>query len=327
MITKTKKIVFLLLVNLLVYSGVFLLAEYSMRKYQIPFQANWTPSENAIARFDETLGWDYIPNLSKTITWGSHIREVYFNENGIRVSDPEYRFSGSTPTVLFVGGSYTMGQGLSYDETFVGQFGAKDEMQYQAVNLGVQGYGTDQAFLRLKKHVDDFNTKIVVYTFMDFHVLRNGNYDRRMIYPNAQFIGTKPKFSLDKNNEIYLDKRPQSYQEYSHSYVWDFLRMKYYQFFDSRKQKEDIELTHSIIRAMNEYCDARGVHFVVINWRYRDQPVNQLSDLGIPVIDTLETAPYNWGTMIIPQDGHPNKEANEYVAGLLYAYFEQNDLL
>jgi len=31
--------------------------------------------------------------------------------------------------------------------------------------------------------------------------------------------------------------------------------------------------------------------------------------------------------MIIPQDGHPNKEANEYVAGLLYAYFEQNYLL
>ena len=68
-----------------------------------------------------------------------------------------------------------MGHDLSYEESFVGKFEALQEVPYQIVNLGVQGYGSDQALLTLKRYLPKFQTKVVVYTFIEDHILRNGN--------------------------------------------------------------------------------------------------------------------------------------------------------
>ena len=83
----------------------------------------------------------------------------------------------------------------------MGNFDTLEEVPYQVVNLGVQGYGSDQALLALKKHLPKFNAKIVVYTFIENHILRNGNYDRRMLVPTARFLGTKPQFILTNIKE------------------------------------------------------------------------------------------------------------------------------
>ena len=79
--------------------------------------------------------------------------------------------------MLFVGGSFTMGHGVQYEDTFVGQVEAMPQFPYQAVNLGVQGFGTDQSLLLLKRHFNKFNTIAVVYTFIEDHIVRNANYE------------------------------------------------------------------------------------------------------------------------------------------------------
>jgi len=325
--TKSYKILFSIAVgNLILLSLVLLSIEGMLRIFNIPFKAEWIPTENAVAHFDEYLGWSYVPNLSKKLSCGSHVRQVYFNKNGIRVPNPDFQFDYQRPSVLFVGGSCTMGHGLSYEESFVGQFGAFNGMPYQMVNLGVQGYGSDQAFLILKKFLPKFNTKVVVYTFIDSHIKRNGVYDRRLLYPDGRFLGTKPLFALNRKNELYLSKKPILYKEYIHSYLFDFLKIKVGRKIGTFPPFPE-ELTKTIIREMNRYCIENKVHFVMLNLSRNERKYYNFKELNVPIIDTLEKIPNGWEEMKIPNDGHPNAEACNYVAHFLLHYFQHNKLL
>lgn len=317
-----KRFISIAAVNALLLLILFGLLEAYCRYAGIPFQPSWTPTENAVARFDEELGWSYLPNTSKTQSSPHYSVQVHFDKDGIRVPSPEFEFEYSRPSVLFIGGSFTMGHGLPYHESFVGQFGSRPDVPYQAVNLGVQGYGSDQALLALKRFLPKFNTRIVVYTFMWGHITRNGNYDRRLLHPDAKFLGTKPLFDLNGRNELYLAKKPLRYEDYVHSWVIDALKIKLGRRLDWFPPFPE-DLTTAIIREMKRYCEENQAHFVVLNWRWVTSSYNVLfQDLDdVAVIDTLHNAPADWNARRIPGDGHPNAEAGERIAQLLFEYF------
>ena len=67
------------------------------------------------------------------------------------------------PTVLFAGESVTAGHGLQWDEAFPVIVGKA--LDVQVVDLGVDGYGSDQAFLRLLDALPRFSHPIAVVTF------------------------------------------------------------------------------------------------------------------------------------------------------------------
>ena len=151
--------VFRNVLSLLIVAIVFFIViEGIFRVAGIPYKVRYVPNENSFARFDPELGWSYLPEKSAIIKAGTTKKSVYFDKYGIRVSRPDFQFDGSKPSVLFIGGSFTMGHGLSYEESFVGKFDVLEEVPYQIVNLGVQGYGSDQALLSLKRYISKFNT-------------------------------------------------------------------------------------------------------------------------------------------------------------------------
>lgn len=287
------------------------------RWLQIPYRETWTTNINAIAQFDPDLGWSYIPNLSTTVSFGKNKIRVYFDPHGIRIPDPNFRFDYSKPSVLFVGGSFTMGHGLSYEETFPGKLSKETDFPLQVVNLGVQAYGTDQSFLALKKHIARFNTKIVVYTFIYIHIRRNGNYDRRTLFNGARFLGTKPLFTLDKHNKLILKKKPLLYKDYHHSWLWDACKISL-----GRRigmfPPYPVELTRVLINEMKKLCEANNAQLLVLYWRRGShEPENVLDGIDVPKIDLLNSVPPGFDNLIIPEDGHPNAEANEIVAQIL----------
>ena len=51
--------------------------------------------------------------------------------------------------------------GLNYLESFPGQVSSVPGFSFQVVNLGVQGYGTDQSLLQLEKHIKKFNISLL----------------------------------------------------------------------------------------------------------------------------------------------------------------------
>ncbi|MEM3101473.1 MAG: SGNH/GDSL hydrolase family protein [Candidatus Nitrosotenuis sp.] len=324
---KLSRLLSIFLFNLLLLLiGLFLL-EIICRVAGIPYKQDWTPNEYGFARFDHELGWSYIPHKSAINKTGDVEIPVYFDENGIRIPRPDFKFDYLRPSILFIGDSFTMGHGLLYEDSFVGRFSQFKEVQYQVVNLGVQGYGSDQALLTLKKFLSRFNAKIVVYTFIEDHILRNGNYDRRTLIPTARFIGTKPLFALDKAGKLYLKKKPVLYKDYINSYLLDFLKIRIGKAL-GLFPPYPVNLTREIIKEMKKYSENNGAYFVVINWRWTEKDNRKIfQDLDVDLIDTLKDSPPGWSDMRLFGGVHPNAEASKHVAKLLLDYFKEKGLL
>jgi hypothetical protein len=312
-----------LLAAILFLSG----AELALRMLDYPFRTRWIPSENALARFDPDLGWSYIPDRSVTQRFGSYGRPVamHFNDIGARVGEPGRRFDPALPTVVFVGDSYTFGHGVTYEESFVGQFEKNSGLPYQVVNLGVQGYGTDQALLILKRHSRDFNIKAVVYAFLLDHVRRNDNADRRLIFPGAKFLGTKPRFALRRDGKLEEVESPRRYEEMSQIRIWQLLQLAWAKYGPG----PSMDLTRALVEEMKEEVESHGATFIMVLWTNRHaMPPGQLSGELFPgirlnVIDTGAGAPADWDSYHIPGEYHPDARAHARVAALLAEKFRE----
>jgi len=197
--------------------------------------------------------------------------------------------------------------------------------------LGVQGYGTDQSFLMLKRFLSKFNTKVVVYTLISDHPIRNMNYDRRMLIPNLRYLGTKPLFKLNWKNELYLARKPLLYKDYRNSRLVDLIIMQVGGMLDIFPPY-GTKLAKALIKEMKRYTEAQGVHFVIINWRWKEGEFIPLDffkglDLDDNLIDTLKDAPPDFADTRIPDDGHPDPRANAHVAQLLLEHFKKHNLI
>lgn len=319
----SRNLISLLIINIVLFLVVFGLIEGIFRIVGIPYKVGFIPDESSFARFDPELGWSYIPNKSAINSTGNLSIPVYLDENGIRVPHQNFKFDYSKPSILFIGCSFTMGHGLTYEQSFVGKFDSLKNAPYQVVNLGVQGYGSDQALLALKRYLTKFNTKVVVYTFIEDHILRNGSHDRRLLVPTARFLGTKPQFALNDKNELYLARTPELYKNYIDSFLLDFINMRVGKMLGSFPSHPE-KLTKSIIQEMKRYSNDHGAQFVVINWRWTRYDYDKLfRDLDVDVIDTMEGAPANWNTMRLNEGIHPNEKASDHAAMLLLAYLKR----
>lgn len=328
--------------NVAALLAIFVGGEIACRALRFPYRMSWIPSENALAAFDPELGWSYVPGRSRLLRFGDGRSVLFaFDGNGLRVPQPGFAFDGRTPSVLFVGCSYTFGHGLSYEQSFVGQLAARGRGDLQYVNLGVQAYGTDQSLLALRRHLPRFNAKTVVYTFLeddeDGHAVRNSNFDRRQLYPETRHIGTKPLFVLGDKGEVLLARKPILFAQpagpgspplavlagllnadYPHSWLLEAVTLAWRRVAGALPPS-DLELTRALLLEMRRYCREHGADFIVLRWRYRDNPAMDALFAGtdLAVVDTLATAPAGWDTMKIQGVGHPDERAAAYVADLL----------
>src|SRR5712692_11950 len=170
-----KKLLFSVFAIMLSVCFSLLALELGLRLLHLPFTERRSVSENQLAQFDPELGWTYIPNLSVVQTFGSDYRRVpiYFDSYGSRVRAPGVQRDPAAPSLLIVGCSFAFGHGLPYEETFASRLESTPGFPLQVVNLGVQAYGTDQALLRLKREFKHFNTRVVVYVYIDDTDSRN----------------------------------------------------------------------------------------------------------------------------------------------------------
>ncbi len=318
---------FLLIINFILLLFIVLLTESIFRIVGIPYKVKYIPNESSFARFDHELGWSYVPDKSAENKTGDISVPVYLETNGIRVPQAEFEFDYSKSSILFIGGSFTMGHGLPYEESFVGKIDASKEVSYQIVNLGVQAYGSDQALLALKKYLPKFNTRVVVYTFIEDHIYRNSYNDRRLLVPSARFLGTKPQFALNKDNELYQSQKPMLYTEYINSFLFDFLKKSTGMALGNFPPfREDV--TKAIIKEMKRYSNDNGAQFVVLDWRWNQNDYElSFGDADIDIIDTMKNVPDDWSEMKLFEGVHPNGESSDHAARLLIDFFDENRLI
>ena len=353
-----KTFVFAMIGTILTLSITLAIMETALRILDLPYKASWTPHEYYRVQFDPEIGWVYVPNQSTIQQFLPGYPEIplYSDSIGSRVGAPGLQHYPSAPTVIFVGGSFTYGYGLPYKETFPGKIESMPGFPYQVVNLGVEAYGTDQALLLLKRHFSKFNTKLVVYTFISNHIERNINYDRRMLFRHARFVGTKPLFGLSDERTLYLRKKPRKYEELTEFRIWSFVQFAWTRWgprpsiedigyvgesFTTDKQfHQAVDLTQSFILEMNEFVKSRGAEFILLYWNYggeshENQESSQgivwsmLEEMDVEVIDISRNAPSDWGwkAYTIPGDVHPNAKANAFVAQLLFEELSHRGLI
>jgi len=238
--------------------------EVLFRMIDFPFDESWEPSKTNLMQFDSELGWVYIPGKKAVQEFGDSKRSITMNFDsiGARALAADRLANPDIPTILMIGGSFTMGQGDMYEESVSGILESELDGQFQAINLGVQVYGTDQSLLMLERHIEKFNVKAVIYTFISAHIKRNANNDRRLVYRRGRFMGTKPVFALDNTGTPVLKKRPQRYEDFSYSRVWALLRMAYLKL----GPRPSLELTKSLILAMKDRVESLGAEFIVVDW-------------------------------------------------------------
>ena len=167
-----------------------------------PRQLVWLAAQHAelegrqapgiIAQFDAELGWCNVkargtaPNAPLAFTYnslGARSRREYADappENVVRLA--------------CFGESFTHGDEVGDDDTWEYQLEQLGD-RYEALNLGVGGYGTDQALLRFRRE-GLHGAQVACIGFMPENIGRNVNRYRPLWHPSSNNCVAKPRFVL-----------------------------------------------------------------------------------------------------------------------------------
>ena len=142
-------------------------------------------------QFDSEMGWSNIPDLKYTLK-GKHFTH---NSKGFRSPEPD----NNRKQVLLIGDSVTYGVGLNDGET-IASFLGREALDIQSLNLGVNGFGIDQYYLFLERHLKNLNADYVVV------IIYTGNDLLDIARADLSGIG-KPFFLLKGNILVNLNSK------------------------------------------------------------------------------------------------------------------------
>ena len=136
---------------------------------------------------DKELGWILRENVSRVASNEPWQADLATNALGFRdVNHPE-KVAGVT-RVAVLGDSFVFGSGVKQDEVITSRLAAILGPSFEVINLGVPGYGTDQALLTLRRWGPRLSPDVVLAGFFWNDVMENAS---------AEMYGMKkPRFIL-----------------------------------------------------------------------------------------------------------------------------------
>ncbi|MCE9613098.1 MAG: SGNH/GDSL hydrolase family protein [Lentisphaerae bacterium] len=122
--------------------------EFALR----PFRPGWAPvhQDRLLWRHDPLLGWANAPNHTGRLHGPEFSVDVRTNARGLRDRDfPDLPAPGRK-RLLVIGDSFAWGMGVDADARFSALL-AERHPQWDIINAGCSGYGTDQELLYLRR--------------------------------------------------------------------------------------------------------------------------------------------------------------------------------
>jgi hypothetical protein len=136
---------------------------------------------------DSRLGWTFVPSRTGHGAIGGRVVDYTFDSAGYRVRRLDEPVRPERPAILFTGESVMFGKGLTWEESVPAQVGAI--LGQQSANLAVDGYGNDQAYLRVQAELPRFRQPVaVVAMFMTTLFGRNLDDDRPHLGPGGEWL-------------------------------------------------------------------------------------------------------------------------------------------
>lgn len=195
--------------------GNFSIGSRTLKPYHLPIVTTQRTideyllaSSKTFIMYDPFLGWSPRPNSRSS-------NDLYhYNSFGIRTASTsiDYSMSPSDDTlrIVIIGDSFTHGDEVPFENTW-GYHLEKNlqeiNINTQVINLGVGGYGMDQAFLRWKQLGYKFSPHLVIFGLQMEDAKRNMNLIRPIYFPGTSLPFSKPRFIL-QDNELKLINSP-----------------------------------------------------------------------------------------------------------------------
>ncbi len=164
--------------------------------------------DSAPTRFhtsDPDLGWKLKPGVSGE--WkGEGVSFVRVNSEGLRDREHTKAKPPNTLRVAVLGDSFTEAIHVPVEQTFWSKLerklgnceAVKGRKNVEVINFGVQGYGTAQQLIMLRKKVWDYNPDIVVLAFYIGNDVINNS-------PKLEYDRYRPFFAYDANGKLVPD--------------------------------------------------------------------------------------------------------------------------
>lgn len=235
--------IFLLLLELCSYTASVFLLKRGI--FYTPLKISPDEYSKYLDKRDELLGWPS-PGDFKTSY------EYPYDKSGSRFT-PAYPDPDKYPSCLSLyGDSFTYGGGRRHEEVW-GNF-LSQLLKCRVANYGVGGYGTDQAYLRFRKNIDD-KSQIVILGISPENILRNVNQYRMLLYRHElQKFALKPRFIINSDGELELIPLPKiGYEEFLQTVNFPESNLKYEYFLPGGKSgilKLKFPCTLSLVKAL-----------------------------------------------------------------------------
>jgi hypothetical protein len=264
-----------------------LVSELALRTISWRKIDRWAASEEPLRRPDARLGWANVPARTGVEIFDGRRIVYHFDAGGHRIAAPGRPIDYARPSILFAGESIMIGFRLNWPDTIAGRIETATGLQ--SANLAVNGYSTDQAFMRLAADLPHFAKPVAVV---------------------ALFAPALMERNLDRDRP-HLDAGLRWYPGQNH---WRLRRLaKNVALYHSRRRlDEGMKMTQAVLREIVLAARARhAAALILVPTFVPEQPAERairrevLDDAGLPyVIVPLDP---HWR---MPHDGHPDARAN-----------------
>ena len=280
----------------------------------------------SLTRPDHELGYALNPGarVSATRKWSdSTLFHVTYTitDAGVRLT----RGNARGDTWLFMGCSFTFGEGVEDDETLPARFSEQLGWEANVVNLAASGYGPHQMLRmletgRLGGAVRP--VKHVIYQAIRSHVVRaagRANWD--LDGPSYKISGDSLRFDGPFHGSAGI----RALKIVRRSDLGQILDERYY---GMRPSDAEIELYARIVEKAAALSQKKlGAPFTILFWdndhdKTNKRIVDRLVATGLPLIRaTSFLTRRELDSLLIPHDGHPAPEAYRRLAAGLAAHF------
>ena len=201
--TTTRNYAFLLLVLLLAVELLCYMVGLNLQQKRILYRpVVGQIDEEYFSRRDPALGWPPVDTFN----------DSSYQHRGARLSPA---FAGTAPQqacVSLYGDSFTWALEVDDEMAWGNQLARR--LGCPVANYGVNGYGTDQAYLRFKQNQQD-RAPVTILGITTENILRNVMQFKGIIYPKEEY-SLKPRFILDESSGLRLVPLPDvSLNQYS----------------------------------------------------------------------------------------------------------------
>ena len=154
--------------------------------------------------YDKDLGW--------TVGSGRSSKNGLYHSSveGIRSLKPSVVFAKKRPKyrIALFGDSNVFGLEVELQNSWGYLLEQKLGNDFQILNFGVNGYGIDQAYLRLRREVRDWLPDLVIFGFIQHDLFRSMAVYTFISFPSWQLPFAKPRFVLKENHLMLLSPGP-----------------------------------------------------------------------------------------------------------------------